>query len=133
MGAGMVRSAIHRNFIKATLVAASLPLLSGNRVPPEWQATRNVSLASTEHCAANVLDRFGTTRIERGERPEAGKIRMFLLKRSGRTHHARATLTLNGDVTFSSLWMDSESKKLGRAIWSELKKSCRLEVLGEPH
>ncbi|MBW0007842.1 MAG: hypothetical protein JO335_09045 [Sphingomonas sp.] len=72
------------------------------------------------------LAAFGRVEVERGEKPEAGKVRLYLLQRYAGKRHKAATIYINGVETFSALWMDATSDKLGNAIWHNLKRSCRL-------
>lgn len=81
---------------------------------------------------ATSLTSFGQIKIERGEMPEAGSVRFFLVGRSGRKDRARAAIYLGGEPGATSVAMDSNSEKLGNAIWSGLKRRCHLQVLGEP-
>ena len=114
------------NFLSLVAVALVLPLICGNRPVPKWQASRNAPLASTERCVRADLARFGRVKVERGERPEAGKVRLFLLQREGGKLHTAATVYMNGVEGFSALWMDATNQRLGNTIWHHVTRNCRL-------
>jgi hypothetical protein len=115
-----------RHVFRVIAVALFLPLICGNRVPPKWQGFHKLSLAATERCVAKRLANFGSVRTERGEQPEAGKVRLFVARSPGRERRSLATVYLDGDAAFSAVWMDASTDKLGNRIWRDLKPSCRL-------
>ena len=115
-----------RNFLNVAAVALLLPLLCSNRAVPEWRASRNTTLSLTERCVSAELRRFGQVRVERGNKPEAGKVRLFLLRQQGGKNHSVATIYMDGFDRFSALWMDATSKRLGDAIWNNAKRRCGL-------
>lgn len=109
------------------LVAAVLfTSLSANRSIPKWQASGNVSLVSAERCVAAQLAHFGRVRVQRGEEPEAGKVRLFLRQSVGGKLRTTATVYLNGEQGFSALWMDAQNDRLGTAVWRDIRHHCRV-------
>lgn len=115
-----------RSFTSLIAVVLVLPLLCGNRSVPKWQASRNAPLASTERCVGADLARFGQVKVERGARPEAGMVRLLLLRGKAGKLTTAATIYMNGVEGFSALWMDATSKRLGNTIWRHVKRNCRL-------
>jgi hypothetical protein len=115
-----------RNVLKLVAVALVLPLLCGNRSVPKWQASRATPLPSTERCVRAELGQFGQVKVERGDKPEAGKVRLFLHRREAGKSSMAATIYLNGVGNFSALWMDASSDRFGNAVWSDVKRNCRL-------
>jgi hypothetical protein len=108
--------------LKITLLVATLVLASANRPVPKWQSFGHVSLSATARCVHAELSRFGPVKIERGEKPEAGDIRLFLHRRG----QLSATVYMQGDSGFSSAWMDADSRTLGNRIWLSVTRNCRI-------
>ena len=121
------------HLIRAIIGLLLLPLVSGNRPPPKWQAIRSKSVASTERCVAGALGPIGRVRIERGDVPEAGKVRFFLVGQSGHKELGRAVIYVDGERGFSSVMMNATNDKLGNSVWRALKRRCRLHDLGGPN
>jgi len=77
-------------------------------------------------CVSAELGRFGQVKVERDEKPEAGKVRLFLLRRDAGNVRTAATIYLNGVQSFSALWMDASGERLGNAIWRIVTRHCQL-------
>jgi len=119
-----VRPVKERCALKLTAAAALLATLSANRPPPKWWAYGKVALAATERCATVQLDHFGKVRVERGDEPEGGAVRLFLLAVSKPESQVVVTLYLDGDTRFTTLAMDSDNQALGAEIWRSIKRNC---------
>jgi hypothetical protein len=89
----------------------------------------NVAVGPTEKCVRIQLEQFGRTKVERGDEPEAGKVRLFLVGSSGLKSKATAAVYMNyvrGKQSFTSLWMDAANDRLGNAIWRKVKLHCHV-------
>lgn len=95
----------------------------GNRPVPKWQAFGNRSLNSVARCTSDVFSRFGIVKWQVGNQPEAGRVRLLLI-RPPRASAAIVTAYLDGDAQFALVWMDATDPRVATAAWAAIKRSC---------
>jgi hypothetical protein len=100
-----------------------LMTLAANRTPPKWQAFGNVSLDLAAACAKVELGKFGAVKDETGEEPEAGARRLYLSHEAAKGE-SRAIIYMNGEPSFTAMWMDAEDTLLGDRIWHQIENHC---------
>ncbi|WCT76588.1 hypothetical protein [Novosphingobium humi] len=115
-----------RSFTLVTLTSIILLLLGGNRSIPKWQGFANISLNSSEKCAADVLSRFGQLEENKGYIPEGGVTRLFIRSfADGKRSRPTLTVSLHGNARFSSVFMDATDDKKADAAWRQLQRQCK--------
>lgn len=116
-----------RSFLLRTLLLVIVAALSGNRPAPEWQGFSHQSLGITAECAARVLNQFGYVVREDGPKPEGGSIRL-MLHTSPVANHSPLILTayFEGNLRFSSVFMDASDHRVADAVWQGFKRKCGL-------